>query len=43
MIAPLKALEEASAKLHKAGYYNAWKDSDEYMHGLFRGRKDPRS
>jgi hypothetical protein len=43
LIAPLKALEEASAKLHKSGYYDSWKDADEYMHGLFRGRKDPRS
>jgi hypothetical protein len=43
MITAISALDNASAKLHKAGYYNAWKDSDEYMHGLFRGRNDPRN
>lgn len=43
MIAPLKALEQASASLYKNGYYDSWKDADEYMHGLFRGRKDPRN
>jgi len=43
MIAPLTALNEASAKLHKSGYYDSWEDADEYMEGLFRGRKDPRS
>ena len=43
MIAPLTALDEAAAKLHKAGYYNSWDASDEYMTDLFRGRKDPRS
>ncbi len=42
MVAPLEALNEASAKLHKAGYYEHWKDADTYMNGLFRGRKDPR-
>jgi hypothetical protein len=43
MIAPLGALNEASAKLHKAGYYEQWKDvTDEYMDDLFRSRKDPR-
>jgi hypothetical protein len=40
MIAPLGELNKASAKLHKAGYYDHWKDADGYMDGLFRGRKD---
>jgi len=42
MIAPLTALNEASAKLHKSGYYDSWDASEEYMEALFRGRKDPR-
>ena len=42
MIAPLSALNEASAKLHKQGYYDHWENAEEYLTSLFRGRTDPR-
>ena len=43
MIAPLSALNEASAKLYKNGYYDNFHNvSEDYMTALFRGRKDPR-
>ena len=43
MIAPLSALNEASAKLYENGYYDNFKNvSEEYFQALFRGRVDPR-
>jgi hypothetical protein len=43
MIAPLAALNSASAKLHSEGYYNHWRNAEEYMEAIFRGRVDPRT
>ena len=43
MVAPLTALNNASAKLHSEGYYNHWNNAEEYMTAIFRGRIDPRS
>jgi hypothetical protein len=40
IVAPTANLDDASAKLYKAGYYNNW--SNEYMDDVFTGRKDPR-
>jgi hypothetical protein len=40
IVAPTVNLNDASAKLYRAGYYDTWKES--YMDDVFTGRKDPR-